>query len=292
MPLLHLTPGCVRTEHLGEFVKNGFAGTLSKGTLVYISAASTRAGTEAVTRVTAPTVTKADANGTAPANVALYVVLKDIPQDGYGLVGKKLLFDMDTSAYALEGVPGYLSETAGAATATEPTAAASTSQVVGHVVGTPGTSGQFLYDLTIPAKRVGATVSGATVADTTIGAVGARALTAAEFGVPVQLVLEVGDVATGNVDFTGCPYKLFVTNVETTQVGAGNAGNSITVHNGTTGNAITDAMNNATDTGTDQAATLHATHRTIAAGATIRIAVVKAGGASSAKIVITALRIA
>lgn len=292
MPLLHLTPGCVRTEHLGEFVKNGFAGTLSKGTLVYISAASTRVGTEAVTRVTAPTVTKADANGTAPANVALYVVLKDIPQDGYGLVGKKLLLDADTSGYGAEGAIGYLSETAGATTATEPTAAASTSQPVGHVVGTPSATGQFLYDLTLPAKRVGGVVSGATVSDTVFGAVGAHALTAAEFGVPVQLVLEHADIATGNVDYTGCPYKLFVTNVETTQVGAGNAGNSITVHNGTTGNAITDAMNNATANGTDQAATLDPTHRVIAAGATIRVAVVKAGGASSAKVIISALRIA
>lgn len=291
MPTLHLIPGCVRADHLGEFVKNGFAGALSKGTLVYISAASTRASTEAVTRLTAPTATKADANGTAPANVALFVVLKDIPQDGYGLVGKQLLFDADTSAYALEGSVGYLSETAGATTETEPTAAASTSQPVGHVVGSPSATGQFLYNLTLPVKRIGGSVSGAVVADTTFGAVGTHALAAAEFGVPVQLVLEHADIATGNVDYTGCPYKLFVTNIETTQVGAGNAGNSVTVHNGTTGNAITDGMNNATANGTDQAATLDPTHRVIAAGATIRVAVVKAGGASSAKVIITALRI-
>lgn len=288
---LRLTPNDVRTSHLGEFVKNGFAGTLTKGTLVYISAASTRAATAALTRQTAPTVTKADANGAAPANVALYVVQKDIAQDGYGEVGKALLLDMDTSTFGAEGNPGYLSETAGAITPTAPTAAGSTVQPVGHCVGTPAVAGQFLCNLTLPVQRLGDVAGQLGV--TTLGAVNSttRALGAAEFGVPVELVLEVGDVATGNVDFTALPYKLFVLDVQTTQVAAGNAGNSITVHNGTTGNAITDAMNNATDTGTDQAATLHATHRTIAAGATIRVAVVKAGGASSAKIRISALRI-
>lgn len=292
--------GVVAPQHQGMLVKNGFAGTLAAGTLVYISTASRRAPTSDKTELTAPTVLKADADAAAPANVATWVVVKAIAQDAYGYVRKGLLLSADTSGYGAAGDPVYLSTTAGASTPTENTNAAQTNQRVGHVVGAPSASaGQILYDVTIPVKRLANTavtltqvVDGAAVANTTIGAVGARALAAAEFGIPVQVVLEVGDVATGNVDFTGLPYKLYVTNVETTQVGAGNAGNSITVHNGTTGNAITDAMNNASDTGTDQAATLHATHRILVVGATIRVAVVKAGGASSAKIVITALRIA
>jgi len=147
------------------------------------------------------------------------------------------------------------------------------------------------------AKIASQAVDASKVADTTVGAAvapgAARALVAAEVGAQVKLVLTVSDAASGNADFTGVPYKFLVTGVTYVKTGgAGNAGNSITLHNGTTGNAITNGMNNATDTGTAYASTLDDAFTTVAAGATLRAVTVKAGGNNAALIIIEGIRVA
>ena len=116
---------------------------------------------------------------------------------------------------------------------------------------------------------------------------------ASSMGVPITLELAVPDAATGNTDFTGLPYKIRVLDVLYLKTGgAGNAGNSIALHNGITGNAITDAMNNATDTGTSEAATLDDAFTTVAAGTTLRCVGTRAGGNNAALITVIAVRVA
>lgn len=150
--------------------------------------------------------------------------------------------------------------------------------------------------VTGPKLATGA-IDASKVSNTTVGAAVApgasRALVAAEVGAPVRLTLAVSDAASGNADFTGVPYKMLVTGVSYLKTGgAGNAGNSITLHNGTAGNAITNAMNNATDTGTAYASTLDDAFTIVAAGATLRAVTVKAGGNNAAILVVDGIRIA
>lgn len=145
------------------------------------------------------------------------------------------------------------------------------------------------------AKTAVQIITGRDLANTLIGAATApaanRALAASEIGAPVRLVLDVSDGASGNADFTALPYKILVTNVSYIKDGAaGNAGNSMVLHNGTSGSAITDALNNATANGTKSAATL--TNTTVAANATLRVVTVKAGGGNGARILVDAIRIA
>jgi hypothetical protein len=147
------------------------------------------------------------------------------------------------------------------------------------------------------AKLASSIVDGSKIANTTVGAAVApaasRALVAAEVGAPVRLVLAVADAAGGNADFTSVPYKFLVTGVSYIKTGgAGNAGNSITLHNGTTGNAITNGMNNATDTGTAYASTLDDAFTTVAAGATLRAVTVRAGGNNAALLIVEGIRVA
>lgn len=119
------------------------------------------------------------------------------------------------------------------------------------------------------------------------------AVSASMVGIPVVMQFALPDVATGNIDFTNVPYKFCVTSVAYVKVGgAGNVGNSVTMHNGTTGNAITNAMNSITDTATLWATTLNDAFWTVDAGATIRFVTVKAGGNNAAAIVVNGFRVA
>ena len=147
------------------------------------------------------------------------------------------------------------------------------------------------------AKIASQAIDASLVANTTVGAptapAASRAITAAEVGSPVRLVLAVADGASGNADFTGVPYKMQITGVSYIKTGgAGNAGNSITLHNGTTGNAITNGMNNATDTGTAYASTLDDAYLVVAANATLRAVTVRAGGNNAALVIVDGVRLA
>lgn len=130
--------------HEGLFVENAFAGDLAVGTLVYISGINTTAANYAA-GLGLPKVTKADADATAPANVATYVVTEIIKQSGFGKVARAFRsVNVDTSAYALAGDKAYLSATAGATTETAP---AGTVQIVGYVEVKSSTVGVIVYDL-------------------------------------------------------------------------------------------------------------------------------------------------
>lgn len=277
----------------GLTVKNVFAGTLAVGDLVYVNGTTTNpaTGSDPI-----PTVTKADADAAGAAKVATYVVTKAMTQNSFGKVGKYLVArGLNTSSYTTVGDPVYLSTTAGASTPTSPTLG--TVQIVGYVAVKSATVGVIVYNLTAPVVAPGG-LTGTSFANTVVGAAvtpggAARALAATEFGAPVRFLLQVADAASGNADFTSVPYKVLITGVSYIKTsGAGNAGNSITLHNGTTGNAITDGLNNATDTGTDYAATLDDAYTTVAANATLRAVTVRAGGNNAAILVVDAIRVA
>ena len=157
---------------------------------------------------------------------------------------------------------------------------------------------EHLADSAITTTKLAAqSVTAGKIANTTVGApvapAASRALVAAEVGSPVRLVLAVADGASGNADFTSVPYKMQITGVSYIKTaGAGNAGNSITLHNGTTGNAITNGMNNATDTGTAYASTLDDAYLIVAANATLRAVTVRAGGNNAAFIIVDGIRLA
>lgn len=156
-------------------------------------------------------------------------------------------------------------------------------------VGTAALAAGAVTETKIAANSLTGMVSG-NVTVASVGApAGSVALAAANVGTPVTMVLDVGDGA-GNFDFTSLPYKLLVVGIDRIQVGAGNAGNWSQVDNGTGGAHITNQMNNATADGTATAGALSNT--TIAANATIRITTNKAGGVSSARHIIRAIRIA
>jgi hypothetical protein len=117
----------------------------------------------------------------------------------------------------------------------------------------------------------------------------AGALAAVNVGMPVMIVLDCPDVATGDLDFTALPFKIQVTGVDYIKTGgAGDAGNSHTVKNGA--NAITGALNSAVDTTVVPATTLDDANWTIAAAGTIRVSVVKIGGSSAARIIVRGFR--
>lgn len=107
-------------------------------------------------------------------------------------------------------------------------------------------------------------------------------------GIPVVVALTIPDAA-GDVDFV-LPYKATVVDIVGVQVGTGNAGNSWTVKNGA--NVISSALNNASDTGVSRPTTLNPANATIALGGTLRVTVVKAGGAASGTIYVTMLKVA
>lgn len=278
----------------GLTVKNVFAGTLAVGDLVYVNGTTTSpaTGSDPV-----PTVTKADADAAGAAKVATYVVTKAMTQNSFGKVGKYLVArGLNTSSYTTVGDPVYLSTTAGASTPTAPLLG--TTQIVGYVAVKSATVGIIVYNLTSNVVSAPGGLLGTNFGNTTVGAAvtpggAARALVATEIGAPVRFLLPVADAASGNADFTSVPYKVLITGVSYIKTsGAGNAGNSITLHNGTTGNAITNGMNNATDTGTAYAATIDDAFNTVAANATLRAVTVRAGGNNAAILVVDALRVA
>lgn len=281
----------------GLTVKNTSGGPLAVGDLVYVSGTTTSpaTGTDPVA-----TVAKADADAAGAAKTATYVVTKAMASNAFGKVGKYLVArGVNTSSYTTVGDPVYLSTTAGASTPTVPTLG--NVQIVGYVAVKSATVGIIVYNLTSNPVVAEGNLAGSSFANTTVGAAvtpgsptpGTRALSAAEFGAPVRFVLQVADAASGNADFTGVPYKVLITGVSYIKTGgAGNGSNSITLHNGTTGNAITDGLNNAVDAGTDYAATLDDAFTTVAAGATLRAVTVRAGGNNAAILVVDAIRVA
>lgn len=167
----------------------------------------------------------------------------------------------------------------------------------------PATAGQLIVGQGANTDPAWATVSGdATLASSgalTIGAgkitptkvspssatpIVAGAIPAGAGAVPYEIVLAVGNVATGDVTWTAFPFKFFVTGVTVIKTnGAGTA--TYTVKNGAT--AITDAIATVNDTDCKYASTIDDAASTIASGGTVVVSVNKTSGDTRAMVVLT-----
>jgi len=127
--------GVVASKRIGLPVDNSTGGTLTAGTLVYIS------GYDAST--TAPQVTKADGD----SHLAEYVLSADIANAAAGVVYRGYTLGSQNTSGSSVGDPIYLSATAGGWTGTALTGAAQLSQKVGVVVTSHASTGSVQFDL-------------------------------------------------------------------------------------------------------------------------------------------------
>lgn len=142
----------------------------------------------------------------------------------------------------------------------------------------------------ITATKIAAgAIDGTKIATLTNG-VGAGVAVAVTPGVQVVVGMSIADAASAIYNFT-MPFKCEVLDAQVIQVGAGNAGNSVTIKNAA-GTAITNAMNNTADKGVSRPTTIDHVNNTIASGAVVKVDVVKAGGAASVEVYLTIVPVA
>lgn len=142
----------------------------------------------------------------------------------------------------------------------------------------------------ITATKIAAgAIDGTKIATLTNG-VGAGVAVAVTPGVQVVVGMSIADATSAIYNFT-MPFKCEVLDAQVIQVGAGNAGNSVTIKNAA-GTAITNAMNNTSDKGVSRPTTIDHANNTIAAGAVVKVDVVKAGGAASVEVYLTIVPVA
>jgi hypothetical protein len=271
----------VEPQQEGLTVKNVFAGTLAVGTLVYVNGTTTSPATGSNP---VATVTKADADAGGAAGQAAYVVTKAMAQNAFGKVAKYFVQrGVDTSAWTSAGDPVYLSVTAG--TSTNVTPLNGNTQIVGYVAVKSVTAGIIVYDLrSNPVVSYGALsgINTNVVADQAAGAI-----LSGNIGIPVRLSLVIPDGSTGNVDFTGLPYKVRVREARVVKTSAaGGASDTVRVANGATTNWITNAFDiNVADQTVVRATTIDDAFYDLAAGATIRVVRTKSSAANVACVV-------
>lgn len=130
-------------EGLQFFVENATGSTITKGSPVYISGAGT----------TYPQVALADA-GAAATMPCIGIAAEDILNASTGLVasGGKIT-DIDTSGFTI-GDGLYVSDTAGALTATAPAGAADILQVVAYVAKVNAATGEIIVRPEASGQRV------------------------------------------------------------------------------------------------------------------------------------------
>jgi len=126
----------------------------------------------------------------------------------------------------------------------------------------------------------------ATVA-TVAGAGTAQAVTP---GIQSVVAVSIADAASAVYQFT-VPFKCKIVDALVSQVGAGNAGNSVVIRNAAS-TAITNAMNNASDDGVSRCTSLDEGSNTIAAGAVFKVDVTKAGGSAAVVVYLTVIPVA
>ena len=126
----------------------------------------------------------------------------------------------------------------------------------------------------------------ATVA-TVAGAGTAQAVTP---GIQSVVAVSIADAASAVYQFT-VPFKCKIVDALVSQVGAGNAGNSVVIRNAAS-TAITNAMNNASDDGVSRCTSLDEGNNTIAAGAVFKVDVTKAGGSAAVVVYLTVIPVA
>lgn len=279
-----LAYGAVMPWHEGLRVKNSGISDISTGTLVYMNGVTTDPATgEDIFH----TVGKADADGTAPANVATYVAIEDIAATKYGRVARYFVQrGVDTSGYGTVGDPAYLSATTGETTPTAPTTSAGANvQVVGYCAKKSASAGILVYDLrsnAVPSMVGGLRgTSMAVVADQAAGALGNTAI-----GTQLILSLTIPAGTTGNVDFTALPFKCRVHNVVGIKTAAAGGGaGTLQVMNGATTDAITDAISiDVADKTVIRATTIDDAFRDLAAAATIRVVRTRTASTSEAAV--------
>ncbi len=179
---------------MGLSVENATASILAVGTLVHVSGVDTTTGMFKVT--------KADADGTAPANVATYIVTAAIPATtggtvGYGRVARAYTArDVNTSAWTSAGDPVYLSTTAGLPTPTAPTGTDAIVQRVGYVRVKSTTVGIIDYDLSA-APIAGASTATLLAANNAWTGTNSYTVTRTTAGTTVSIV-EAMNSATAN----------------------------------------------------------------------------------------------
>jgi hypothetical protein len=109
-------------------------------------------------------------------------------------------------------------------------------------------------------------------------------------GIPVVHIVPIANAASGDTNVT-LMHKTRVTGARVVLTATGNAGNTYTIKNA--GNAITDAITpGATDTTVSDAATIDDAHHEIAAGGTLRVSHVRAGGSAAAVCYVYGVRVA
>lgn len=304
----------VTTDKLGLACRNSSGSPIAAGALVYVTGYNASAGVV--------NISLADAD--VAGSKAVWVATAAIADATLGTVGKSYLITGVNTNGATVGDPVYLSTTAGGWTLSAPSGSSARVQIVGRVKVVHASTGQVAIDIAgedaspgkvgsndyqagsvgsaaLAASAVGsaaiaaqavAPVAIANAAQITPVAPGASgALSATNVGVPIVIQLAVADGASGDATFTSVPYKMLITRVEYLKTGgAGNAGNSATLKNGAS--AITDAMNNASDTGTAYAATLDDAQTTVAANGTLVVTTVRAGGDNACIITVSGYRIA
>jgi hypothetical protein len=238
-------PGQISPKKRGELVYNDSGGTLSAGTLVYVTGWS-----EATSRsdTSVRKVQKADADVSGAA--AMYVVKDAIVSGKQGRVYKawRSAANLNTNG-ATVGDPVYLSTTAGGWTLTAPTALNARVQIVGRVAVVSSTVGVvefFVEDQPqgkIPAGDIqgggyasgGLTVSNATgssiAADKLVAVVGwdgtngcpSIALADADAGVKLATFVTTAAIADGA---TGTVYKTALSSASL-NTNAGNVGDPV-----------------------------------------------------------------
>ena len=258
----------VEPQQEGLTVKNVFAGTLAVGTLVYVNGTTTSPATGANP---VATVTKADADASGAAGQATYVVTRAMAQNAFGKVAKYFVQRaVDTSTWTSAGDPVYLAVTAGASTNVTPLIG--NTQIVGYVAVKSVAAGIIVYDL-----RSNPVVSYGTLSGVNTNVVADQAggpILTGNIGIPVRLSLVIPDGASGNVDFTGLPYKVRVREARVVKTSAaGGASDTVRVANGATTNWITNAFDiNVADQTVVRATAIDDAFYDLAAGATIRVA--------------------
>lgn len=275
-----LAAGAVTSAKLSLACRNESGGTLTAGTLVYVSGWS-----ETQSKFL---ISKADSD--AASKPATWILQADLANNTNGTAYKRhRLTSVDTSGTSV-GDPIYLDSTAGGWTKTAPTAANARKQVVGFVAVVHATTGEIEFDLlsSFSADVIGSNELAALSVVT--AAIAANAVTQAKIaanaldgtvaanvadvnvigGLPVLHRIAVPAGVTGDVDVT-LTHKTRVTEVWLVKkTAAGGGAGTIQVKNGA--NAITDAMSiNVNDQTVVRAATIDDAQWEIAAAGTLRV---------------------
>lgn len=135
------------------------------------------------------------------------------------------------------------------------------------------------------ALTIGAAITPAKVTAVTGTPIAPGAIAAGSGAVPYQIVLACTNIATGDLTWTGFPFKFFVTGVTVIKTGAAGACTYI-VKNGSPGTAITNAMATVNDTDTVYCNVIDDAQNSIAAAASVTVSIVRTSGDSRAMIVL------